>query len=219
MQSKGKSIVVVFIVLIIGFIMGALTSGALRNRRIDRIRHMGPQEKFERVLYDIVKPNEEQRNKLERVFEKYAGKMASIHDEQTISIMNVMDSLRTEVNSILTGEQKERFQQHMSQFHERFVRMQLNRIDRAVDLTEEQKSKIRKIFENHRELLPDMPGGKNRPRLLDIRSHFEKFDQEIKEILTPEQYEQYRRLKEERRGGPGFFQERGRHPGKKRFMD
>jgi len=221
MQSKGKSIAVVLIVLAIGFIMGALTSGALQNRRLHHIRHMGPQERFEKMLYDIVEPNVEQRQELDRIFEKYALKMAAINDEKTIALLNEVDSLRTEVRSILTEEQKKRFQERQQTFYEHFVEMQLNRIDRAVNLTDEQKKEIRAIFEEHKAFFPDPLNGEKHPPVSDFKPQLEKLDQELERILSPEQYKEYRELKRNRRGGPGrgFFPERGGPPGRRPFQN
>ena len=169
----------------VGFILGSLTSGALQNRRFDRFRHMSPEHRFKEAIENIVEPTVEQKQQLQKIFEKHAQKIAEIQEEKDSELFSVVDSLRLAMNKILTEDQLKRFHKHMDRTRDRFLFMHLDRLQRTVDLTEEQHKKIKTIFEKHQQLFPDRFISRGiRPPKPEMREMMKKLDQEIEAVLT-----------------------------------
>ena len=82
----------------------------------------------------------------------------------------------------------------------------LENISKQVGLTEEQKEKIRPLLKSEFEKLgavrsnPNLTQGEARRRVRRIRR---ATNQQIAQILTPEQRAKWQELREEHRGGPG----------------
>jgi Spy/CpxP family protein refolding chaperone len=173
---------------------------------------MSPERRFKEAIENIVEPTAEQRKQLTQIFEEHAQKMAKIQEEKESELFNVVDSLRLALNTILTEDQIKRFHKHMDQTRDRFMIMHLDRLQRAVDLTEEQYQKIKEIFEKYQQFLPDKyPARRMGPPKPEMREMLRKLDKEIEAVLTPEQVEKYQKHKMERGRGPGKFFFRGDH--------
>ncbi|MBN1805902.1 MAG: hypothetical protein JW837_11685 [Sedimentisphaerales bacterium] len=69
------------------------------------------------------------------------------------------------------------------------------------DLTDEQAKKVEDIFRRRRETMHDLFEDSRQK----IEAEFQKISSEIKEILTPEQYERWENDFKSRRRGPGGF--------------
>ncbi|MCB0263556.1 MAG: hypothetical protein KDH98_10415, partial [Calditrichaeota bacterium] len=61
MNTKTKSILAILTTLLIGIAIGAIASGTLRYRKMERIERMSPQERFLKTMDEIIKPDEQQR--------------------------------------------------------------------------------------------------------------------------------------------------------------
>lgn len=205
MQSRTKSTIVILIVLVIGFVLGSLTSGALRQRRVDRFRHLSPQDQFRETMENIIRPDNRQRMELEQIWEKQDHRIAEIQENSAIQIMNFVDSLKLEFNSILTDEQQYRLQEHMNTMHEKFMRIRIGHMTRLLDLTDGQVKELRGIFEKHRHMMPDgMFGFKTRSTSRD-REHFRQMESEIENLLTPDQLKKYQEYRQKRKRPEGAF--------------
>ena len=81
--------------------------------------------------------------------------------------------------------------------HDRF-----EQFSQRLKLNDDQKSKVQQIFADTREQL-DALRKETEPRMQEIRN---QADERIKQVLTPEQWEQFQKMREERprrgRGGP-----------------
>jgi len=215
MQSKSKSTLVILLVLIIGFILGSLTSGALQYRRAEKFRHMSPEGRFKEAIENIVEPTEEQKEQLQNIFDAHAQRMAEIQEEKSSEIMTVVDSLRLALSSVLTDEQKQKFREHTERARSKFFGRHLGRIKRVINLTSEQEQKIKGILESYQgTLLDDMMAGHMGPKP-EMMELLKKLDKDIEEVLTPEQKTKYRshKMKRGRRPGKRFFQD-GRREGR-----
>ncbi len=66
---------------------------------------------------------------------------------------------------------------------------------RRLELTEEQDTRVRSILAETREKLQALRR-ESEPQVIEIRRHA---DEQMQEVLTPEQWEQFRKMREERR--------------------
>lgn len=105
MKTRSKTILVLFVTLLIGMILGAQLHSIWmwHNFRRMTFRMRTPDgfiERFER----IIEPTEEQREAIRKVLKKHHGKLIRFQKD----FPAMMDSLRKDMDSILTEEQKAR---------------------------------------------------------------------------------------------------------------
>ena len=81
-------------------------------------------------------------------------------------------------------------------------RDRMERMAKRLQLTEDQKTKVQQIFNDTREQL-DALRKESEPRVQEIRG---QADERMKQVLTPEQWQQFQKIRDEtrhRRGGRG----------------
>lgn len=162
MQTKTKSMFLLLLVLVIGFILGALSSAAVRHIKGDRIARMGPDEQFRETMEKIIKPTKSQKTAIEQVLKRQSERIASIQQQRSNEFFAVFDSSRKALDKILTIEQKDILEQHMMKTRKNFSKMEIDRLDRMLDLTSSQKKQIEEILLKRPEppdFGPDPAGG------------------------------------------------------------
>lgn len=196
MSTRTKTLIIILSTLIIGITIGALGSGALRKSRMDRFDKMDHSSRFFRVMERIIQPDAKQKAALDRVIEKYSDHMSSIHARHQDELSAIFDSMRTELNALLTEEQKDRLYSHFERRAGRMIQERLNNLNRVLDLSDEQYKQAEEIFQKRHDLFK-----KGRSRMFkgnfsgsskNMREEFDKVKIEIENILTPEQVEKFR---------------------------
>lgn len=77
----------------------------------------------------------------------------------------------------------------------------LKKMAEELGLSDEQKTKLQEAFKSQREAMKDLSPEERREKMKESR---EAMNAKVKEILTPEQYAKWERIRDERRpGGPG----------------
>jgi hypothetical protein len=108
---KAKSIIVILVTLIIGFILGMLTSAQIRYNKLKPVRVFFSEERFREGFYRTIGPNEQQKTKIDLVLNKYA----KINSELQSNFMKELDSnmkeFRKELDMNLTKEQLARLKE------------------------------------------------------------------------------------------------------------
>ena len=69
---KAKSIIVILVTLIIGFILGMLTSAQIRYHKLKPVRVYFSEERFREGFYRTIQPDEQQKAKIDLILDKYA---------------------------------------------------------------------------------------------------------------------------------------------------
>ena len=88
----------------------------------------------------------------------------------------------------------------------------LKEMAEKLNLTAEQKTKLQEAFKAQRENRKDLKDATPEERRAAMKEAREAMDAKIKEILTPEQYAKWEKIRQENRpGGPG-----GKRPGKQK---
>ena len=91
----------------------------------------------------------------------------------------------------------------------------LKEMAEKLNLTAEQKTKLQEAFKAQRENRKDLKDATPEERRAAMKETREAMDAKIKEILTPEQYAKWEKIRQENRpggpGGPG-----GKRPGKEK---
>lgn len=201
MKTSTKSTFVIIGTLIIGIILGILGGGILHQKRfeqVERMRRMAPEKRFEKTINEIIKPDEKQRNRIRELLKKQADKIAQLDEEYQSKILSIFDSTRQQINSSLNEEQIIRLEEQLINGHKQFIERHLERLDKILDLSNEQREKIEGILnnfqppfsKNHRSHL-----GKPNKRRQKIFNNFEEMDKKIESVLTPEQQKKYSKFK------------------------
>ena len=100
------------------------------------------------------------------------------------------------VLTFLAGAAVGVFASHMMILHggpgaERFPRALVNRLDRRLDLTDEQRAKVAKIVNERHARIAD-----------HVQGEIDRANEEIEKVLTPEQRVKFRRMRLRSGGGP-----------------
>ncbi len=102
---KTRPVILVVVTLVIGFLLGMLTSAQIRSHRLKPVRVFYSEEKFREGMYKAIQPTEEQKVKIDQILDKYS----KLNSEATSSFRKEfearMEKFRTEVDSNLTPEQ------------------------------------------------------------------------------------------------------------------
>jgi len=222
MTTKTKSAFILFGILAIGVAIGALARGTLRTQQAHRFERMPPHERFFSFMERVLEPSEEQRDEVERVIEARSEQLRELHETHQTGVIAIYDSLRVDLQNILTDEQKIRFEDQIAKGSHKIAESRIERLTEALDLNDEQQKRIGEIFAKLKNLpRPERKGsrGKWEDRRRMMRNQFQKVNEEIEAVLTPEQKEKFGELRMQRRrpfdGPPGPPQfkrrSRGRH--------
>lgn len=102
---KTKSIIFIIAILIIGFILGMLTSAQLRIQKLKPVRMYFSEERFREGFYNIIQPDDEQKVVIEEVLNKYASINGQLQSDFRKNLDVNMKAFRKELDSKLTKEQ------------------------------------------------------------------------------------------------------------------
>jgi len=105
MKAQAISSLIIIMTLVIGMILGGLFSGFLRGDMPRRPPGGQNQGKFEMMLNQIVKPNDSQKVEFDRITMSYSSKFNEQHQQHTVEMKVLMDSLIDDLSPILTEEQ------------------------------------------------------------------------------------------------------------------
>lgn len=120
MNMKVKTTLIILFTLLIGIILGIFIDRTIMRFRFQkRFTEVRRERGITRLLEDLIRPDESQYEAVKNILEKYSKRLHD-HREKSFQEMNVvMDSMRAELDQILTDEQKARLKKDM----ERMKRM------------------------------------------------------------------------------------------------
>lgn len=102
---KAKPVLFIIAILLIGFVLGMLTSAQLRIHKLKPVRVFFSEERFREGFYKIIQPDEQQKVVIEQVLDKYAREMSDLQTEFRKNFDSRMKAFRKELDSKLTKEQ------------------------------------------------------------------------------------------------------------------
>jgi hypothetical protein len=108
---KAKPIIVVIVTLIIGFILGMLTSAQIRYHKLKPVRVYFSEERFREGFYNAIQPDEQQKAKIDLVLNKYAKINSELQTNFRKELDTSMKDFRKELDSNLTKEQLARLKE------------------------------------------------------------------------------------------------------------
>ena len=124
---KAKPIIVVIVTLIIGFVLGMLTSAQIRYQKLKPVKVYFSEEKFRDGFYSTIQPDGQQKAKIDLVLDKYAGINSELQYNFRKELDASMKDFRKELDSNLTKEQLARLKE-MDERRQEMRRHHTNRL-------------------------------------------------------------------------------------------
>ena len=133
---KAKPIILVIVTLIIGFVLGMLTSAQIRYHKLKPVRVFFSEERFRDGFYRTIQPDEQQKAKIDLVLDKYARINSDLQSNFRKELDANMKDFRKEIDSNLTKDQMARLKE-MDERRQEMIRQ--NRKNHENDTFELQK--------------------------------------------------------------------------------
>lgn len=118
---KAKPILLVIITLLIGFVIGMLTSAQIRFNRLKPVRLYFSEEHFREGFYKTIQPDEKQKGAIEKILDKYAKQNNDLQENFRKELDSNMKEFRKVLDSKLTAEQLARLKE-MDQKRQSMIR-------------------------------------------------------------------------------------------------
>ena len=115
MNMKVKTTIIIIITLIFGIVLGAMLNRSFTHRRIKRAFDAVNPNRFTMILERAIDPTEEQKKQIREILQKHAKLVAELRKNLMQGMDTSMQSLKKELDSVLTPEQKERFEKMMKE--------------------------------------------------------------------------------------------------------
>jgi ADP-heptose:LPS heptosyltransferase len=104
---KARPILIIIITLIIGFVLGMLTSAQIRYHKLKPVRVFFSEERFREGYYQAIQPDEQQKAKIDHVLDKYAKLNSELQNSFRKKLDANMKDFRNELDLNLTKQQKD----------------------------------------------------------------------------------------------------------------
>lgn len=108
---KARPIIIIVITLIIGFILGMLTSAQIRYNRLRPVRLFFSEERFREGFFRVIQPDEKQKEKINLLLTKYAKDNSTMQGDFRKKLDTLMKDFWKELEPVLTKDQLERLKQ------------------------------------------------------------------------------------------------------------
>jgi len=114
MTASTKSALMLFSTLLIGMLLGSMITGAANNRRMRNLAEMRSARGLAFFLEGVVEPeNEEQREAIRAILDEAAPKFSAEMTESRDRMRALTDSVRAELDPLLTEEQRHRLEERI----------------------------------------------------------------------------------------------------------
>ena len=111
---KTRSLLLLISILIIGFILGFLSSSIIRERKAREYRSYSSYESFRNHILGKIQPSEEQKINLLPIIEEYSKKNQELKVNYRKDFRSLMKEFREELKPFLTEEQLEAMERRRS---------------------------------------------------------------------------------------------------------
>ena len=108
---KAKPILLIIMTLVIGFVIGMLTSAQIRLNRLKPVKFFFSEERFREGFYKIIQPDEKQKSEIDRIIGKYAKINSELQSDFRKKADTNLKELRKELDAKLTKEQLARLKE------------------------------------------------------------------------------------------------------------
>lgn len=116
MKTNTKTVLIIVGTLVIGIVIGALGSGFVVHRFAGRMAEARHRDMFVERMVELIDPTPDQEPRVRDILTRHAEKFSVLADGFHEDASALLDSLRSELDPVLTDEQKARLEER----HERF---------------------------------------------------------------------------------------------------
>jgi hypothetical protein len=114
MRTGTKSAFLLLAALALGIVIGILVSGALSNRRMQRLAELRTGPGLTYFMERAVQPeSDEQRRRIREILDRAAPRFAEVFDRTHEETRSLSDSVMLELSSVLTEEQMQELRSHL----------------------------------------------------------------------------------------------------------
>ncbi len=130
---KTKLVLLLILTLIIGFVIGWLTSAQVRLHKLQPVRMYLSDDHFREGFYKVIEPDEKQKAEIEEILDRYAKHNSEFQQDIRKNIDSSMKAFRKELDSKLTKQQLARLKE-MDEKRQEMIRQNMrNRQDSTYD--------------------------------------------------------------------------------------
>ena len=108
---KARPVVLIVITLIIGFVLGMLTSAQIRYSRLRPVRVFFSEQRFREGFYRAIEPDNKQKETIDQLLSRYAKENSLIQNDFRKKLDSLMKDFWKELEPSLTKEQLGRLKQ------------------------------------------------------------------------------------------------------------
>jgi hypothetical protein len=108
---KTRSILFIVLTLIIGFVLGMLTSAQLRSHRLNPVRVYFSEGRFRDGFYKAIQPTDQQKTKIDVILDKYAKINSELQINFRKELEGKMKEFRKELDLNLSKDQLSRLKE------------------------------------------------------------------------------------------------------------
>jgi hypothetical protein len=113
---KTKSILIVILSIIIGFVIGFFTNGLITKSKIEKFIKIGTHQGFKGKYYQIINPTEEQEENINPILDKYGQVFHQNMINMRIRMKELHDSMVMDLKPYLADDQFNRLKETINRF-------------------------------------------------------------------------------------------------------
>jgi hypothetical protein len=102
---KAKPVLFVIITLVIGFVLGMLTSAQVRFHKLKPVRMYFSEERFREGFFNTIQPDEKQKAEIVLILDKYAKLNSDLQTDVRRELDSNIKEMHKELDSKLTKDQ------------------------------------------------------------------------------------------------------------------
>lgn len=117
MKTEIKTISILIAIFVLGILLGIVADRTIiENQMKNRMKRLRNPGRIGFFLERVIQPTPDQREKIEKILDNYADKMFQVRKQAMEATATTMDSLRKDLEPILTEDQKQRLEEHRKKF-------------------------------------------------------------------------------------------------------
>ncbi len=151
---KARPVLLVIITLVIGFVLGMLTSAQIRFNKLKPVRVYFSEDRFREGFYKTIQPDDKQKAEIEKILEKYARMNSDLQGNFRKELDSSMKEFRKELDSKLTKEQLARLKEVDEQRQEMIKQFRRNPNDSTGERNMRRRERDGRPFHNDRPMPP-----------------------------------------------------------------
>jgi hypothetical protein len=112
MNPRTKSLLILVVTLLVGGSLGALATGTAMSNRVEKLNQLRSKAGFSETIERVIIPEtEDQRGDVRLLLDETAERLNALSRRHREERAAVVDSMRLELNHIISDEQRERLDQ------------------------------------------------------------------------------------------------------------